>query len=64
VHRDPTLDEPAVIELARDLDGPDRRAALMAALARAEGAAALLADPDLAWRAYACALLADELAGE
>jgi hypothetical protein len=64
VHRDPSPDEPAVAELARDLDMPERRAALMAALAQAEGAEPLQADPDLAWRAYACALLADELAGD
>jgi hypothetical protein len=62
LHRDPSLDEPAVVELARDLDLPERREALMAALEGLEGAERLLADPDLAWRAYACGLLADELA--
>jgi hypothetical protein len=62
LHRDPTLDEPAVAELARDLDRPDRRAALLAALDDVEGAEPLNADIDLAWRAYACGLLADELA--
>jgi hypothetical protein len=61
LHRDPALDEPAVLELARDLDSPDRRAALMGVLAGMEEARALQADPDLAWRAYACGLLADEL---
>jgi hypothetical protein len=61
VHRDPSLAEPAVAELARDLDAPGRREALLAALDDVEGAEALRADPDLAWRAYACALLADEL---
>jgi hypothetical protein len=61
VHRDPSLDEPAVAELARDLDTAERRAALMAALRGSEGAAPMLADPELAWRAYACALLAEEL---
>jgi hypothetical protein len=60
-HRDPSLDEPAVAELARDLDAPDRREVLIAALDGMEGAEALRADPDLAWRAYACGLLADEL---
>ncbi len=48
-------------ELARDLDAPGRRDALMTALADVEGADALRADPELAWRAYACGLLADEL---
>jgi hypothetical protein len=61
LHRDPALDEPAVAELARDLDAPDRRKALLAALQGVEGGAPLLADPELAWRAYACGLLADEL---
>jgi hypothetical protein len=64
VHRDPTLADPAVAELARDLDTPDRRAALTAALAAVEGAEPLRAEPDLAWRAYACALFADELGSE
>jgi hypothetical protein len=57
------MDDPAVAELARDLDAPDRREALMAALENVEGADDLRADPDLAWRAYACGLLADELGG-
>jgi hypothetical protein len=61
VHRDPALHEPAVAELARDLDRPDRREALTAALEGIEEAEPLLADPELAWRAYACGLLADEL---
>jgi hypothetical protein len=61
VHRDPSLKEPAVAELARDLDAPERREALLAALEGVEGADLLRADPDLAWRAYACGLLADEL---
>ena len=64
LHRDPSPDEPAVAELARDLDTPERRAALMAALDGVEGADALLADPERAWRAYACALLAEELGEE
>jgi hypothetical protein len=61
LHRDPALGEPAVAELARDLDAPDRREALLAALDGVEHAEPLRADPDLAWRAYACGLLADEL---
>ena len=64
LHRDPSPDEPAVAELARDLDAPERRDALMAALHGLEGAPALLADPDRAWRAYACALLAEALGDE
>jgi hypothetical protein len=61
LHRDPGLDDPAVLELARDLDTPERRAALIAVLAGVEEARELQADPDLAWRAYACGLLADAL---
>ena len=61
LHRDPSLDAPAVAELARDLDTPDRREALITALEGIEGAEQLRADPELAWRAYACGLLADEL---
>jgi hypothetical protein len=61
LHREPSLAEPAVAELARDLDAPERREALLTALHGVEGADPLLSDPELAWRAYACALLADEL---
>ena len=61
--------------LAEELDTPDRRAALAAALdglaADADGLpsvtetlATLRGDPELAWRVYALALLADELADE
>jgi hypothetical protein len=57
LHRDPALDDPAVLELARDLDMPERRAALLAASQQL----AALEDPELAWRAYACGLLADAL---
>ena len=64
VHRDPSLDEPAVAELARDLDSPQRRTALLTALTAVEGAEPLVADPELAWRAYACGLLAEELGGD
>ena len=61
LHRDPSLHEPAVAELARDLETPERREALIVALQDVDGAEPLLADPELAWRAYACGLLADEL---
>ena len=60
LEREPTVDDPAVAELARDLDSAERREALLAAseeLGR-------LGDPDLAWRAYACGLLADALGEE
>jgi hypothetical protein len=53
-----------VAELARDLDAPERREALQAVLADVEGADALRADPELAWRAYACGLLAEELGAD
>jgi hypothetical protein len=59
VHRDPTLEDPAVLELARDLDTPERRAALVTALPDE----ASEFGPDVVWRAYACALLAAEIAG-
>jgi len=63
LHRDPTLGDPAVAELARDIDSPARREALASALQslETEEAAGLLADPHLAWSAYACGLLADAL---
>jgi hypothetical protein len=59
LHREPALEDPAVLELAADLDSPERRAALLAAsdeLAEIE--------PERAWRAYACGLLADALGEE
>ena len=67
------LDGPAVLGLASDLDAPERRDALEDGLFRlledakglphvSEAGQALLAAPDLAWRAYACSLLAEELA--
>jgi hypothetical protein len=67
LHREPTLDDPAVLELARDVDSPDRRAALAAGIERLEAAPGLverLRDPELAWHAFACALLADALGDE
>jgi hypothetical protein len=64
LHRDPSVDEPAVAELARDLDTPERRAALAAALEDVDGADPLRADAELAWRAYVCGLLADALGEE
>jgi hypothetical protein len=60
LHRDPTLDDPAVVELATDLDTQERRTALLAASDDLQR----LGDADLAWRAYACALLADALGEE
>ena len=60
LHRDPTLDDAAVVELARDLDTPERRDALLAASADLAG----LGDAELAWRAYACGLLAEALGEE
>jgi hypothetical protein len=64
LNRDPALDDPAVIELAGDLDSNERRAALAAAIERLDAdadALERLRDPETAWRAYACALLADAL---
>ncbi len=66
------LDGPAVLGLASDLDAPERREALEDGLFRlledakglphvSEVGQALIAAPDLAWRAYACSLLAEEL---
>ncbi len=67
LQREPTLDDPAVLELARDLQSEERRAALAAAVEQLEAdeaTRARLRDPDLAWRAYACGLLADALGEE
>lgn len=69
------LDGPAVLGLASELDTPERREALEDGLFRLLGEArglshisetvqALLATPDVAWRAYACSLLAEELADD
>ena len=60
LHREPRLDDPAVVELAGDLDSPERRQALLAASDVLE----TLGDSNLAWRAYACGLLADALGEE
>jgi len=68
-------DDRAVATLAADLDSAPARAQLLTALGRlaaeAEGLpevtgqlARLRADPDAAWHAYACSLLAAALAGD
>ena len=68
-------DDRAVATLAADLDSAPARARLLTALGQlateAEGLprvagelARLRADPDEAWRAYACALLAEALADD
>jgi hypothetical protein len=73
-HREVQPESKAVLVLARDLDAPDRREALQAGLVELREpssrlpltsglVARLEADPELAWRALACAYLADELAG-
>jgi len=73
-HRELDYESVAAERLAGELDSPERRAELAAALDRlaadATGLPAvtsaldvLRADPDLAWRSLALALLADELAG-
>ena len=73
--RELSLDDVAVERLAEELDAPDRRAALAAALDALaadaiglptveEALAALRADPELAWRAFALAAIADDLADE
>jgi hypothetical protein len=64
LHRDPALDDPAVLELASGLDSGERRAALLEGLRALEGGERLAANPDAAWRAFACALLAVELADD
>jgi hypothetical protein len=72
-HREIDLDSVAAERLANELDTPERRAELAAALDRlaaeakafpavAEAVEALRSEPDLAWRSLALALLADELA--
>jgi len=72
-HRELDLNSVAAERLAEELDAPERRRALVHALAGLEtsglpnvsaGVSALLAEPDLAWRSFGLALLADELADE
>jgi hypothetical protein len=74
-HRELALDERAVVSLAEDLDAPEHRAELMSGIDELVGLAErlprvrsalfdLAASPDSAWRAYTCALLAEELADE
>jgi hypothetical protein len=72
-HRDLGLDSIAAERLADELDTPERRAQLAAALGElpAEDLPAVTAavgslrgDPELAWRSFALSLLADELADE
>jgi len=72
-HRELDLNSVAAERLAGELDSPERRKALHIALSRldrdglphvAEGVAALLEEPDVAWRCLGLALLADELADD
>ncbi|TML72921.1 MAG: hypothetical protein E6G12_12005 [Actinobacteria bacterium] len=72
-HRDVGLDSVAAERLADELDTPERRAQLAAALdelpaddlpAVTAAMESLRADPELAWRSFALSLLADELADE
>ena len=67
LNREPGLNDPAVIELAGDIDSPERRAALVSAIEILDvdpKALERLRDPETAWRAYACGLLADALGEE
>jgi hypothetical protein len=72
-HRDVGVDSVAAERLAGELDTPERRAQLAAALeqlptedlpAVSAAAESLRTDPELAWRSFALSLLADELADE
>jgi hypothetical protein len=74
-HRDLALDSIAASRLADELDTQERRSRLADALAElaasAEGLPAVLsalevleAEPDLAWRSFALAFLADEVADQ
>jgi len=74
-HRELDHQSVAAERLADELDGPRPRAALATALEALAADAAglptvsaalerLRAEPELAWRSLALALLADELAGE
>jgi hypothetical protein len=66
------LNGPAVGALAADLDEPSRRSSLSLGIERLRDEAAglpyasealhgLVHSPDVAWRAYACSILAEEL---
>jgi hypothetical protein len=72
-HRELTIDEDAVVRLAEELDGTERREQLQLGLAALrdlgrgrpeveETIVTLIAAPDLSWRALCAGLLADELA--
>lgn len=70
-HRELDFGSVATERLAAELETPERHAALAAALdalsvqdlpAVAGAVEALRADPELAWRSFALALLADEIA--
>ncbi|HEY8192453.1 MAG TPA: hypothetical protein VIF36_00885 [Gaiellaceae bacterium] len=72
LRRELSLEDRAVTGLAADLDDPERRTELEAALRELRAGAeelpasssaldALLEDPERAWRALAAAVLADEL---
>jgi hypothetical protein len=72
-HRDVGLDSVAAERLADELDTPERREQLVAALEElptedlqsvTSAVDSLRADPELAWRSFALSLLADELADE
>lgn len=74
-HRELELDELSVTRFAEELDTPERREQLQLELGllRAlgedrpplgEAIAELLADPELAWRCFAAACVAAELAAE
>jgi hypothetical protein len=72
-HREVGLDSVAAERLADELDTPERRAELAAALdelptdglpAIAAAVESLRSEPELAWRSFALSLLADELAEE
>ena len=72
-HRDLALDTVAAERLAAELDTPERRAQLAGALEELPGEdlpavlaalESLRAEPELAWRSFALALLADEIADE
>lgn len=74
-HRELESEGRAVTALAADLDSAPARAALRRGLEQlaaeagglpevAAALAGLLADEDRAWQAFACALLADALAGD